>query len=378
MTDWRAEFFEIEDVVYLNAAAQGIMPRTAIRAVQQALEWKKFPHHMPDDVYFTLPDRVRGSFARLIGAQPEEVAVTTGASGGMAAVAAGFAWEPGDEVLLAEGEFPLHFATFLPLAEAGKLRVRMVKPRGRFLCADDFVEAMGPHTRLVSASLVRFDTGVRLDAPRLARACHQGRALLLLDAAQCAGAVPLDVRTLGADFLAVSGYKWLLGPYGTGFLWVRDDLIERLGPRPFYWLAFEDAADFPALAAGGFRRRRGARRWDAPETASFFNLAGLDASLEFLLRVGVEAIWQHNNRLLAELIARLPLDRCVLVSPANAENRGPYVCVSARNKERTAELFERLSRERVIVSLREGGLRIAPHLYNSERDIDRLLAILTA
>jgi selenocysteine lyase/cysteine desulfurase len=121
---------------------------------------------------------------------------------------------------------------------------------------------------------------------------------------------------------------------------------------------------------------KGARRWDSPETASFSNLAAMDASLELLLRIGVETVWQHTRRLIDMMIERLPRDRCVLASPASPSERGCYACVVARRPEKTTELYERLRKENVIVSLREGALRISPHLYNSERDIDRLLMLL--
>ena len=100
------------------------------------------------------------------------------------------------------------------------------------------------------------------------------------------------------------------------------------------------------------------------------------ASLEFVLRAGVENIWQHNRRLMAEMAERLPLDRCVLASPADPDARGPYACVAARSPEKTAALYEKLREAKVIVSLREGALRVSPHLFNTERDIDRLLAVL--
>lgn len=377
MTTWRNEWFEFEDATYLNAAGQGPLPKVSLRAAQQAVEWKKFPHLIPDENYFGLPNRVRASLAKLIGGKPDEIALTAGASGGLAAIAMGLDWQPDDEVLLAQGDFPIHFTTFLPLARTGKLRVKIVKPRGRFLAAADFIEKISPRTRLISASLVRFDNGARLDAARLGEACRQTGALLMLDAAQCAGAMPIDVTALGADFLTSSGYKWLLGPYGTGFLWARADRIAQMPERPFYWMAAVGAEKFDSLASSDFRLAPGARRWDAPETASFFNLSALDASLEFLLRVGVDTVWQHCRRLISEMIERLPLDRCVLASPADPAERGPYACVAARKREETPLLFQRLQEAGIIVSLREGALRVSPHLYNSERDIDRLLTVLT-
>jgi cysteine desulfurase/selenocysteine lyase len=376
MTDWRAEWFEIEDATYLNAAAQGPLPRVALRAAGQALEWKKFPHTIPDSVYFDLPNRIRTSLAKLIGGAPQEIAITTGTSSGLAAVAWGLNWRPGDEVLIARGEFPAHFTTWLPMQASGQLKVIVVEPRGRFLTADDLIAHIGPRTRLVSTSLVRFDDGVRLDAAKLARACHDAAAHLIIDMAQCVGALPIDVRALGADFVTASGYKWLLSPYGTGFFWARADLIEQMRAGPFYWMALEDAEKFHTLSAGVYNLAKGARRWDSPETASFTNLAAMDASLALLLRIGVEAVWEHTQRLTAMMIARLPRDRYVLASPGSADARGPYACVAARKPEMTAQLFERLRAARVFVSLREGALRISPHLYNSERDIDRLLTIL--
>jgi len=123
MNTWRDAWFDFGDAAYINVAAQGPMPRVAVRAVQQALEWKKFPQLIPDDTYFGLPDRVRASLAKILGVQASDIAVTTGTSSGLAAIASGLEWEPDDEVLIAKGEFPAHFAAFVPLAQAGKLRV---------------------------------------------------------------------------------------------------------------------------------------------------------------------------------------------------------------------------------------------------------------
>lgn len=375
-TDWRSEWFEFEDAVYLNAASIGVLPRVSIRAVQQALEWNKFPHKLPDSAHFAVPNRVRALLAHLIAAQPEEIALTTGTSGGLQAIAAGIEWRKGDEVLIARGEFPAHFTTWLPLERSTGVKVTVIAPRGRFLTADDFIDRIGPRTRLVSTSLVRFDDAARLDARRVADACHAANAFLALDAAQCAGAMPIDVAALGCDFLVASGYKWLLAPYGTGFLWVRGELIEQMREAPFYWQALADAENFHALSLGSYARAKGARRFDSSETASFLNLAAMETSLEFLLRVTPAAIWNHNRALLAEMIRRLPSDRCVLASPADPDARGPYACIASRRPDGTAALFEKLQKAGVVVALREGALRIAPHLYNSERDVDRLLTVL--
>jgi selenocysteine lyase/cysteine desulfurase len=375
-TDWRSEWFEFEDVAYMNTAGQAALPKVAIRAAQASIEWKKYPHKAPEEMILALPERVRELLATMIAAQPTEIALTTGASTGMTAVAQGVDWRPDDEVLIARGEFPSHFATWLPMQEAGRLRVRIVSPRGRFLTTDDLIDAITPNTRMISTSLVRFDDGARCDGRRLADAIHKNGGLLLLDVAQCVGALPMRVADLDADFLVASGYKWLLGPYGSGFFWASTKSMAAMKPMPAYWTSIEGSRNFSNLS-GEIKIKQEARRWDMAETANFFNLAPLQASLEFLARVGVKTVWDHNAELMAEIIERLPLDKCVLASPADPELRGPYVCVASRHPAETPKLYEKLREAGVIVSLREGALRIAPHLYNTEMDVDRLIATLT-
>lgn len=375
--DYRTDFVEFDDVIYLDAAGEGPMPRASLRSAETALEWKGRPDRIPPEEYFGLPDRVRALAAKLIGGRAEEIAITPGASSGLAAVAHGIEWKPDDEVLLARGEFPAHFTSFLPLAESGRLRVKVLAPRERFITADDFIAAIGPRTRLVSASLVRFDDAALLDAKRVADACHAAEAFLLLDVSQCMGGMPIDLRALGADFAVSSGYKWMLSPYGTGIFWARSELIPQMRPAPFYWMALEGASKFHSLSFDKLKLAPGARRWDAPETANFMNLTAMETSLHYIIDAGVESVWEHVGRLNRMIVERFPRDRCVLASPGEAERRGPFVCVAARRGEQTRELYEHLQKEKVVVSLREGALRIAPHLYNTERDIVRLITLLS-
>src|SRR5262249_13753991 len=180
----------------------------------------KFPHHKTDDTFFEVPNRIRGNIARLIGAKPEDVAVTTGASTGAIAVAHGIQWNSGDEIITAKSEFPLQYTTWKPMIDREGIQLKIVGPSDRFLTADDLIAALTPKTRLVSVSHVRYNDGSMLDSARLAKACHAQGALLLLDVSQSCGAIPMNVNELEADFLICAGYKWLLSPFGTGFFWV--------------------------------------------------------------------------------------------------------------------------------------------------------------
>jgi len=378
-TDWRQEWFEIEDATYLNLAGESPMPKVSIRAVQAALEAKKYPHHKPDSTFFEVPNRIRASIAKLIGGKAEEIALTSGASAGVAAVAYALTWKPGDEVITAKGEFPLQYTTWRPMEEREGLKLKIVSPRERFITADDLIAAITPRTRLVSVSMVRYDDGSLLDAVRVADACHKHGVLFLLDVSQSCGALPLDVNQLGAAFLVSAGHKWLLGPFGTGFFWAKSEHLGIVRPGPFNWMAVEGSHNFAALNFEDPKPAANAKRWDSPEWASYFNfnLVAMDVSVDFVVRMGPEVVTAHNRKLIELLFERLPRDRYVLASPTDPARRGPYGCFAARSREKTAEVYQRLWKENVVVSLREGNIRVSPHLYNTERDIDRLISVVT-
>jgi len=378
IVDWRTEWHEFEGVTYLNLAGNSPIPKAAIKRMHEAIEWKKFPQRIPDAAFFEVPNRVRAAIAKLIGGQPEEIALTTGASTGMSAVAYGLEWKPGDEVLTASGEFPLQYATWKPMEEREGIKVTAVKPSGTFHSTDDFIAALTPRTRLVSVSHVRFDNGAMIDAAKLAAACHAQGALLLLDVSQSCGAVPMDATQMGADFLVCAGYKWLLGPFGTGFFSAKHEHIAKMRPGPFYWMAAEGVENFADLATAPPRPANAAKRWDAAETANYYNLAALEGGLELVLRAGAATVAGHNHRLIEQLFERLPKDRCVVASPLERVRRGPYGCFQARSAEKTRELYEKLRAENVITSLREGKIRVSPYLYNTEQDVDRLVRVVTA
>jgi selenocysteine lyase/cysteine desulfurase len=226
---------------------------------------------------------------------------------------------------------------------------------------------------------VRFDDGSLLNAARVAAACHAQGSLFVLDVSQSCGAVPMDVNELGADFLVCAGYKWLLSPYGTGFFWAKSEHLDTVRPGPFYWTAQGAEDDFFKLNFVDPAPSRSAKRWDAAEAATYFNfnLTAMDASVDFVLRAGPELVLEHNRKLIDLLFQRLPKG-CVPASPLDSAERGPYGCFIAPTPEKTSELYQKLQKEHVVVAMREGKIRVSPHLFNSERDIDRLINVVAA
>jgi cysteine desulfurase / selenocysteine lyase len=373
---WGQAWETHKDVVYLNAAGQAPMPRVSLEAVQASLEWKKYPNVMSDQRELDLPKRVRTSIANLIGAKPEEIALTTGASTGLIALAYGLNWKPGDEILTAHREFPVQYTTWKPMEEREGVELKLIAPRERWITAEDFIAALTPRTRVVSASMVRFDDGSMLETEKLGAACRSQNTLLALDVSQSCGGIPLEVRKLGADFITCSGYKWLLGPYGSGFFWGSSQLMASFRPGPFYWQGIDGLNHFDKLIFENPKAAPGSRGWDASETASYFNLAGWAASLRFLLEVGVDTVAAHNQKLMALMFESLPPDQCIRTSPAEKPSQGPFGCFAGQTPEKTMDIYERLRQENVIASLREGNIRVSTHLYNTEQDIDKLVRVI--
>jgi cysteine desulfurase / selenocysteine lyase len=374
--NWRDAWFQDTATVYLNAAGQAPMPRVALEAVQAALEWKKFPYVLTDHAELDLPGSVRESIASLIGAQPGEIALTTGASAGLIALAYGIDWKRDDQILTAYREFPLEYTTWRPMEAREGVTLRVIAPRGQWITAEDFIAQLTPRTRLVSVSLVRFDDGSMLDAPKLGEACHAQGTLLALDVSQCCGGIPMDVRKLGADFLICSGYKWLLGPYGTGFFWATRELLASFRPSPFYWQGIEGLKDYSDLIHEHPKAAQSGRPWDAAETASYFNLAGWNASLSFLRQVETETVAKHNQNLIGQLREGLPREVCVWTSPVEPERRGPYGCFAGRSLAETQEMYAHMKEARIFASLREGNIRVSTHLYNTEEDIEKVIRVI--
>jgi len=371
--DWSREWAPIDDAVYLDTAAHAVMPRVAAAAVAAAVEANRQPYRVDDATFFDASDGLRSAIATLVGGSPHEVALTTGASTGLQVLAQHLEWRLGDEIVMAGGDFPLQYAVWKPMEERAGARLTIVSPRDGVLAADDIIAAITERTRVVSLGHVRFDTGELLDAARIAAACRASGAWFVLDVSQSCGAIPIDVRELGADVVVGAGYKWLLAPYGTGFLWVKDGRLDELLPGPFYWTG-QSATDFASLRFDHPEPCRDAKRFDAAESATHFNLnlAAFRASVDLVVRFGPETVLRHGLDLIDALIAQLP-PHCAPASPLHRNARGAFGSFTAGSAEATAALHDRLRSANFFVSLRQGKIRVAPHLFNSSEQIGMLL-----
>lgn len=375
MQNYKSEFPDFAPTIYLDCAYQGPFPLQTARRIQDAVELKLHPERLESPDYFDLPERVRARLAGLVGASPTEIALTNSATQGIGIVAGGLEFEEGDEVVIGEGNFPANLFTWLHLCRRG-VSVQVVKSVDGSVRLRDVAEALTTRTRVVALDWVSYTTGARLNLAALGEKVHERGALLVIDGTQGVGALELDLHSLPVDVLVAAGYKWLLGPYGVGFAYIRSDVQERIDFDVVNWLSVEGSEDFESLPAGEFTLPHEAKVFDVPGTANFLNLFAFEASLEFLESAGVGTVTAHCWRLLDGLAEGLARKGYRVAVAADSGLRSTILAFQAASPEQTATLHARLRENHVAVSLRHGFIRVSPHLYNTEEEIARVIDLL--
>ncbi len=374
MHDYRSDFPDFAPTIYLDCAYQGPFPRRTVAHIQRAIELKCHPERMVSAEYFDLPDRVRASLARLVGADPSEIALTNSATQGIGIVLAGLGFKAGDEVVVASSNYPSNLFSWIHLRRLG-VRVEVVKPVDGRVRVEDVAAALTARTRVLALDWVGYANGLAIDLARFGELAHRHGSLFLVDGSQGVGAMELSVHHLPMDVLAVTGYKWLLGPYGTGFVYLRREIQDRLDVPVVNWFSVEGSENFDALPAEQFTLAGEARVFDVPGTASFLNLYALEASVEYVEKIGVGVIAEHCGRLLDRLEEGLRRSGHTVIRNSDSKSRSPILGFQGKSPEATEKLHRKLRANHVAVSLRHDVIRVSPHVYNDERDIDRLLEL---
>jgi selenocysteine lyase/cysteine desulfurase len=368
-----AEFPWAADVTYLNHASTGPIPARTQRAIDQVEFRRREPFRLADTHHVELMRDARAAVARLIGADPAEVALTPNTSYGINMAAQTLPLAAGDEVLVPDGEFPANMYPWLLLRDRG-IRVELI-PRTAAGWPDEdrlLARLAEPGVRAVAISWVQFASGYRVDLARLSAACRERGVWLVLDAIQGVGQLPLDLRATPVDVVACGGQKWLLSPWGSGFLYVRRERIAELTPRFTGWLAFRGTEDLSRLTDYDPTFHADARRFELV-TLPYQDLAGLTASLTLLAEAGVDRIAAHLRALRAPLLAAADRRGFQVTSPTDGVHDSAIWCVRTDDVTRA---HARLRAAGVTCSLREGALRLSPHFYNTADEVERVVALL--
>jgi len=374
MRNYRQEFSDFSPLVYLDCAYQGPFPRVTVERLQQAIDLKSHPDRLKAPEYFRLPERVRARLARLTGAEAGEITITNSATQGIGIAAAGLELGAGDEVVVASSNFPSNLFTWLHLRRKG-VTVKVIHPVGGEVTPDQVAAELTPRTRVLALDWVDYSTGYRIDLTAFGSLIHDRGGIFVVDGSQGVGANDLNLHALPVDVMACAAYKWLLGPYGTGFAYVARELLAKLDLPVINWYSVEGAEDFDSLPTEQFRLIHDARVFDAGETGNFINLHGLEASLELVEGVTIGTVNAHCRRLLRRLEEGLCVRGYILSAGSSPRHESTILGFHALTHRATAELHQKLSANHIAVSLRQGMIRVSPYLYNDEADIDRLLEI---
>jgi selenocysteine lyase/cysteine desulfurase len=375
--DLAAEFPILGELAFLNHASVAPLSRRAADALRSYAEESERRAYVGGG-WSERVDEVKALAARLLGARgAHEIAFVPNTSTGLATVAKGLAWRPGDEVVVSAVEYPANRYPWQDLARFGVRLVEVPERSDGRIDADDVISAISGRTRIVSLSEVQYASGFRIALRPIADAVHRVGGHLCVDGIQSLGAMPVDVEALGADFFAADGHKWLLGPEGCGILYVRASLAPQLHPNVVGWMNMVDARNYGDYR---FELLPDARRFE-PGSYNLPGIFALGASLGLLLEVGPETVWRRIEALTAHLCARLASRGYRVLSPRGEGERSGIVGFAAPPPEFRAtpplpEIVLALERKGVVIALREGRLRASPHFYQGTEQIDRLLGAL--
>lgn len=371
MTDYSKDFGPFDGQLWLNCAHQGPLPRVAVEAAHEALRQKQAPHRLAYESFIDVPARLKSALGRLIGSPSEEVILGNSTSYGLNLLVQGLPLEEGDEVLLIDGDFPATVMTWLPLRERG-VEVRLLRPETWPPSPAEIESSFGERTRVFCSSWVFSFFGSALDIAAVGRLCRSNDVLFVVNGSQAIGARPLDLTSVAVDALVGCGFKWLCGPYGTGFAWFSPQVLDDFRYRQAYWLA-HGSARVPSYELD---EDLGAAGLDIFGTANFINFMAWSASVEYLLARGIDAVEVHDDRLVNRLVEGLEGVGYRLVSPRSGPERSTLVVFSHEEESRNVPIHTRLQEKGVHIAERDGLLRISPHLYNSPVEIDHVVTLL--
>ena len=363
----RSRFPIFERLTYLNSCSQGALSHD-VRAAYEAYltDWDE--KGAPWEYWVERAETARATFARLIGGEPDEVAVTTSLSAGVSALASTFDWSQRAKVVVSDFEFP----TVGQIWHAQELRgaevVHVPQSEG-VIPVEHFDELIDERTALVAVTAVCYRNGARLPVEEVVELAHSRGALVLLDAYQAIGSYPIDVGELGVDFLGAGVLKYLLASAGLGFLWCRGALTESLLPTQTGWFADRNIFE---MDVHDYSPSPTARRFESgtpPIPAIYAGIAGV----ELISEIGIAATREHVTALNERLIDGVDELGGSVATPRDPEQRGALVCIRSTD---APALVQALGEEGIVTSERDGNLRVSAHAYNVEEDIDTVLAAL--
>jgi cysteine desulfurase/selenocysteine lyase len=368
--EYRRQFPITKHFIYLNHAAVSPLSTRVLQAIEGVSRGLEENGCLCADVLFERCDAIRASVATMINASQEEIAFTRNTTQGVLTAAMGLPWREGDTVVMPSIEFPANAYPWMGLRRFG-VKLKMVGPEGGRVTAGMLAEACDDTTRLVTVSSVQFSNGYRIDLEELGDFCRGREIYLHVDGIQSLGMLDCDVSKCGIDFLSAGGHKWLLSVPGIGLFYIRQDLIEGLDIWNPGWTGVVDPWNFldydPTYLTEAKRYEEG--------SLNFHGIFALGASVDRFLEIGMDRVEARILGLSDSLERGLAERDYEIVSPRGGAERSGIICFRHPRRD-TGEIFRALSEAGVIVSEREGSIRVSPHFYNTDEEIARFFEIL--
>ena len=354
---------------YLNHAAVSPPPTPTIAAVESQLRDVNTNGSLHYRDWVATKERARRLLATMLGARPEQVAFLRNTSDALSSVANGLRWQPGDNLVTFNREFPSNVYPWLRLRDTLGVEVRVCEERNGRIDLGELTNLIDTRTRVVALSHVQYASGFRADLERLGRAARRHDALLVVDVIQSLGVIPIDVDSELIDVAAAAGHKWLLTPEGIGLLYLSDRARERIEPTLVGWISVLDPDDYNNFAQGW---NKGALAWETGTgpSALFY---GLEASLRLLTEIGVARIEKYLEELTDHLCERLTLGSYEVASSRALGEKSQIVCIRHKENLSPMSLYAHLRERHIVTAPRGDRLRISPHLYNTVEENDALV-----
>jgi cysteine desulfurase/selenocysteine lyase len=365
-----AEFPVAAEFLYFNHAAVSPIPSRAADAGIRMLQRSRDEGAWQIRKWEELAHETRGRFAQIVGAAPEEIAFVKNTSEGLSIVAAGFPWKEGDNMVTANVEYPSNVYPWMRL-RTRNVEMRMVPAREGRVRKEDLFAACDGKTRLIALSSVEFTNGFRNDLSGIGEYCQKHGIFFCVDGIQSIGVVPMDVKAFGIDALSADGHKWLIAPEGIGGFYISREVMEMVEPVILGWHSVKNRFDFENY---DFRLSPDARRYE-PGSMNTVGMAAFNASMDLLLSVGLDRIWERVRRLTERILEKAREEEYEILSPDHPEERSGIVTIRVPGVDNAA-LWKALLSRKALCSPRGGGLRLSPHFYNTPDEVDRMFDLI--
>ncbi len=370
MENVKEDFPISKEIVYMNTAAISLKPLQVIDSMTEFMRNYEMngTFNFSDSLEEEVLENARCMIAELIGCTKDDIALTTNTSEGINFIAHAIKFDHGNNVVTTDLEFPTVTYPWLRIAKEKGVEVRFASNRNGIVSVEDLEKLVDNRTKVIALSHVEYSSGLRYNLREIAELAHRHGAILLVDAVQSLGVVPLNVRREEVDVLASAAYKWLLGPFGAGFVYMKKEFYDNVEPLFVGWRSSIEHKEYDP------------RRYTLPNAARKFEyggmpytpIYGLTKAIEYIMDLEVENIRNYVMNITQKLMEKLNDLGAQTLTPFNQEQRAGIVAVRFEKMDYDRAV-EELAKEKIVVSKRMNALRISPHIYNTEDEVEKIV-----